>query len=621
MKPDVTPHPVRRVAYLAYLGGGLMLVAGVMAAFAGSVFWLPLGAFFVAYGYWIQNVGKGAQVLNKALNLAASGKLGEAEALLDWGEPAIRRGRLERALAIQRALIAMRRGDVALASTHADAAVTRPTSWLLRRQDQVQRVAALGVRAVLRASSGDAAGAKADAAKVRASADALPESLARATLAEAIVAERAGDFSALRTSIERDRELLSSALRPRERALIRAYQRMLRAPSASVYRSLPARHDAPEAPDEPELVDWIAKIAPAAAGYVPAGTRAAATIITAPAAEPEAIARARARKPNAPRGARRYGLMLGLWAGLVVLFLAVWQFLMPATTLGERGGTPIPEPVPEASFGLFAFVLFGVVLGLSGLVFKRVFDARSGMRKLFAAINAVARGDAAAATALEALAKSPTALVAAQARHQLAVLADRAGKFDQALAHAEAGLGLLASPSLKMASSDFVYPNLASERAFALLAVGRRDDAIAELALVTEQFPSFPFLARATFRISLLDAIRAADYPRAGEIAVAAAELPVSAREELLADVARAVAAPESVGAGELSRIREELRTDASSSAWLRVVAQPLFDTFWRGDAERAEDRDAEAEAEVEAEAEAHALAEAAVLSGALRAR
>ena len=74
-----------------------------------------------------------------------------------------------------------------------------------------------------------------------------------------------------------------------------------------------------------------------------------------------------------------------------------------------------------------------------------------------------------------------------------------------------------------MASSDYVYPNLAAERAFALLVVGRRDDALAELALITEQFPSFPFLARATFRISLVDAIRAGDYARAGEIAAAAA--------------------------------------------------------------------------------------------------
>ncbi|HVY48892.1 MAG TPA: hypothetical protein VHB21_23545, partial [Minicystis sp.] len=110
----VTPHPVRRVSYAAYVmavvclaGAGFQLAAGdVPVAFPA------LAAVLAAYAAWVQSVGHGAQVLNKALNLASAGKLAEAEALLSWGERAIRRGRLDRALSIQRALIAMRRGDV-----------------------------------------------------------------------------------------------------------------------------------------------------------------------------------------------------------------------------------------------------------------------------------------------------------------------------------------------------------------------------------------------------------------------------------------------------------------------------------------------------------------------------
>src|SRR5262249_10841353 len=124
-------------------------------------------------------------------------------------------------------------------------------------------------------------------------------------------------------------------------------------------------------------------------------------------------------------------------------------------------------------------------------------------------------------------------------------------------------------------------------------------------------------------RVSLVDAVRRGAIDEAARVATAAAELPLSPREELLADVARAVAAPEQVGAGELARVREELTTDALASTWGKTVAKPLVAAFWRaaagkGDAPFARGSSApsiDAAAEAEAEAEAEALAACALVA------
>src|SRR5262245_51029622 len=75
---------------------------------------------------------------------------------------------------------------------------------------------------------------------------------------------------------------------------------------------------------------------------------------------------------------------------------------------------------------------------------------------------------------------------------------------------------------------------------------------------------------------------------REGDIAGAArlterdADVPLNARDELLADVCRAAVSPATAGAGEVERLREELRIEAASRRWLSTIAPAALAAFER---------------------------------------
>jgi hypothetical protein len=109
----------------------------------------------------------------------------------------------------------------------------------------------------------------------------------------------------------------------------------------------------------------------------------------------------------------------------------------------------------------------------------------------------------------------------------------------------------------------------------------------------------------------------------AGRLVMATSpELSIGARDELMRDLVHAVVSPAGTGAGEIARLRDELRDRDETRRWIERVAPSLLARFEHavqghdatGEADAAEDdaahREAEAEREAHAENEAAAAAE-----------
>src|SRR5262249_17069222 len=150
---------------------------------------------------------------------------------------------------------------------------------------------------------------------------------------EAVLLSRADDRDALAHLLSRDRMLLLEFTAPRERALVRALQRMLRARPTSAYRE-PAKREEMDANGEPALASWIATVAPQAAAFgPPAGRKRASAERVGLENEPnpESVARVETAQARVHRRHTRRTLML-VWLLLIVTFVAIWQFMQPEAT-------------------------------------------------------------------------------------------------------------------------------------------------------------------------------------------------------------------------------------------------------------------------------------------------
>jgi hypothetical protein len=365
-----------------------------------------------------------------------------------------------------------------------------------------------------------------------------------------------------------------------------------------VYRTAASREE--PAAQEPAIGDWMERIAPGMGAFAPAPARprAVSPLDARAGVDDGALA---AAKRQLPRPRSTAWKVLALWVLLILLFIAIWQLLAPSS--GTRVTTASPADTPSDWWSTALTVAVGLAV-FAGLLAYRVLPARRAGKELLAATRAVALDDPTGAERLTALMKGAPAAFAAQASHWLAELAEKRGDFAGALATVEAGLAKLNTRALETATSDFVLPSLLG--AFCKLLLGRRDEAIAEMALIAERFPSFPFLARTTFRVQLVDAARRGDITAAAELAAAAQDLAITPREELLADVTR-------VPEAERTRIEAALRADPESARWIELAAPEALRALARAGEEagdRTNDdaaREADAEAEVEAEAEADA--------------
>ena len=263
------------------------------------------------------------------------------------------------------------------------------------------------------------------------------------------------------------RRLLLDHTAPRERALVRAFQRMLKAPRTSVYRRAAPNHIEPEPSAEPTVTDWIAKIAPGVAPFAPpsfAPVLPAVNVAAEAQAEPSLVKVAQERlHAKTAHTMKRSGKLLGLWMLLVMMFLAVWSFLSSARPerahrlqrrrlsrradhrLGGAGGGPAPVPARAQGVG--------------------------AARGLEAALSAATLGDASGAAEVAKLTRSPQQLVAAQAHLCLARLAQRRASLDEARVHCEQGIAAVtAAPGVRAVASQILLPDLVGEHAFVLAA-------------------------------------------------------------------------------------------------------------------------------------------------------
>ncbi|MFO0761539.1 MAG: hypothetical protein U0359_33980 [Byssovorax sp.] len=617
-RPEQAPHASRKLftIYLAagllvLLVGGLQLALGQLVVGVGCLLFGGLFAFLGVYG---RGVGVGVQRINMSLDRIGQGKLAEAEALLAEAEGQVKRGPNLRAIRIQRAMIALRRGEIDDAIRHADLAIEAPPSKLAAAVDRVQRQSAVGLRAFLRASRGDRDGARKDIAVVRADEQAPIQALGRAALAEAILLEAGGDRAGLRAHLARERAALLEGTSPRERAIVRAYQRMLNAPKDTVYRQAPPRDPPRGEGEEPPIADWVAKLAPAAAPFVrapaPRRDQEAVPALGAPSAEARAaVKRARSeaeregRKAFRQSAARRLG-MLGAGAILVGALLATLDY---ARTVDPHD---LDEVEPARALDMFALVQqIGGAIILSGLaVFVAMMvQARRQNRRLLADVPRALRGDEAALADLRALSVRGYDLIAAQAHRTLGQIALRRGDLDAALAELDKGLGRLSRAASRLAASDLLLPELCADRAFILAVRGRSEEAAAELEGLS---PAYPFLSRARLRVRLIDRIQRGDLDGAARLVDREAlDLPLDPRDELLADAVRVAARPEACGAGEVARVKEELKTQADLRRWMDAVAPEVLRAAEMAaespaidDDERARDHAAEEEARAEEE-------------------
>jgi hypothetical protein len=221
-------------------------------------------------------------------------------------------------------------------------------------------------------------------------------------------------------------------------------------------------------------------------------------------------------------------------------------------------------------------------------VFAAVFTAilvasLRGQRRMTEAQALVARGHLeAAALACRQLLRSWLPLIAGHGAMWLSELLARDGEWEECLAVADRAIARLrAADATRVAASDLLLPALHARRASALQALGRVHEAHAELALLYEQFPAFPGLPVTHHRVALFRAARRGDLAEVARLAdLAGDDLGISVREELLADVARAVCRTGATSAAEVERLRAELRDDPASQRWLVKVCPSLLSGF-----------------------------------------
>jgi hypothetical protein len=523
----------------------------------------------------------------------------------------MRRGMVARAVAVQRALLAMYRGNPEGAIAAIGPALETRTRLYTVSAERMLQASAYGVRAVAHAMKGDAAGVAADAAAAESYAEALPDAFARARLARMMIAARAGDMVALSKGLATDGSLMLENTMPRERALVRALRTMARGRGRSVYRepSRPTDGNVPGA-----LAAWIAQVAPEAAAYAggdaalaeqteattaPVATRAGSTAV--------AEARREGTRKAAPRRARARALFAGALAIIAVVAVAL-AGTTTAFEVGPDGGTS--EGLAPGTF--VALFCLGTVLVVTLALASQIARTRRYNLATIGGLRAAALGDLATAEALLARSKGASMpLFAAAGGAAVAAVAERSADFARSIEECDLAIAKVSSSP---AAGANLLPALLATRGVALAATGRAEEALAELASLVSDHPSSAHLALTDFRIRLLVAVHAGDLDEARRVAAQrTAELPVPLRDDLLADLVVAVG-PRGLPEGERERLDAELRDDATARAWIDAVAPGLRERLATRPPPRPEPATLapEEEEEEEEEAEPQAAAEAA---------
>jgi hypothetical protein len=242
--PAVPPHPAVRQSLFLFALAAMMILGGAsqLGSPGGGVmgtFLFALSGVLIWFGRFVRQSGPAAQAVNRALNLATAGHIAEADERYAEADARFSVRYIRRVIAVNRAWIALRRGDLERAIALSGEAISRPVQRIARQAERINIVEARGIRAVALASLGDAVLAEQDIAAILESPVASPSALARAELSRALLLEQAGDRAALGAHLAKNRRLLLEHTHPRERAIVRAYQRMLEAQATSGSPSSP----------------------------------------------------------------------------------------------------------------------------------------------------------------------------------------------------------------------------------------------------------------------------------------------------------------------------------------------------------------------------------------------
>lgn len=565
---ELPPPPPDRTfgARVFFLVIALVVGAGAWATgmpvllLAGIV---PMGMLYLLVVSRRQEIG-GALAMG-ALDRAARGRYDEARALLDGVPKNVLGSYVGMMVDNQRAALALYEGK--LETAVAEATKGARIGKTLGAVASIHRQSALSLRAVALAGLGRKEEALADVSAVRAADYRQASFLARAALAEAVLFARDKDLDNLSRLLREERALLFGATGPRERLIVRALARMVAAKKTSVYREAAPKGEQ----DVDEHASWIAQLAPEAASYA-ASPKLGARLEAPAAVDPKAVAEA----AKAAKAKRPWAHVAAVWGVVAMLLLAIWSLLRSDDV---DVGPPAEAPFAGLDVGVvalaFSFLMFALV---AAVIAFRMARGRKLTRELSQAFELRMRGkhDEARA-ALTKLAASKTVLVKPQAERELAVIATSAGDFKAARHHAEAGIAATsASPAALSLSRPVLLPQLHAELAFALAAAGRPRRAEEALARIATISPAYPYLARDTFRVRLVELVKAGQLDAAATMArERPVDLPLTMQEELLCDALRVYAGDE-LPEGERVRIELDLREDAVSARFLDGVAPAL---------------------------------------------
>lgn len=558
-----TPAPIVHPA--SRIGTGLIVLAGMLAVpvlllavaegFRGQdAVTLLVLAGSATLGVWYQRVLSAVTTYNAALGLLVEGRIEESAALLDTIPRSRRTGLVGTMVLGQRALALSFQGDAAGSIVASGEALARRPSLLARTADADYRAWVRSTRALMFAALGDAEAARAEAARVDAARHARGELRGVASLARAALHARDGERAELAAELARSRPFID-ALTGRMASLARSLARLAAAPAEGASRSSAERSDELSA-----VGRWVAKVVPAAAPFAPRGeeTRAAVDPARWPTSTHEARIKVRADRALARRRAP-----------------GRWRVVVPATVGLVAGETFAlwPHP-PTEQARVYAF---DAAIGAAMLLWAWRFVSRG--RAIRAARSLYDAGSADESdAALSTPARSTISNHAAAARFELALHAEARDDLPAALDHVESGLGQLLTDSMARAvSNDLVFPGLVALRARALAALGRTDEALAELELLARDFPGYALAAPTVLLVRTVAALRGGDRALARDfVRSRAADVELTRHGELLFALLLGEAGCFEAD-GERERIDAELAAHPGSASWVERVAPGLI--------------------------------------------
>lgn len=548
------PHPALRFALRARLVVAMLLCAGLGMMLAGAAVGAAALAVFAALltfnAFWLRRSTTGAQAHNLAFAHAGAGRIEQASAILDVSDAVVGLRYLLRANQLLRARIALQRGESDATIAHATRAIELPLGAYVRWAQRGHIASAHAIRALAYALTGQAAEARADAALVASSEHANATAHGYALLAELTLLARAGERARLRALLsESAMKPAVAELPPRERALYRAYRQQAYAAGQGAYR------EGINVDAERALEALVAPTSPTPAAP------------PAPAAVAPALLEQIAKRGPAPRALRNKHRLRAVAAMLVLV--STWlYFEQPSPPSDAPGESPgLTGTLALLSVPLFMLVWASVVIR----------SRLQATRALKVAQHALAVGDD--ARFLSALVRVRTSTLP-QHRIEAAFLEARhaypQARFEQVLEATECALQLFAQhPTLRALHVDIMVAGCLELRACALAALGRGDEARAELAVLLRDCPSYAHRPRVEHVVDLLASITSGDWPRAAQLARSRpATAAVSLREEMLADLATMV---DAAAADERTRVQRELEEVPALRTFIDRVAPDLI--------------------------------------------